>query len=157
MSQQHRYPLSRKIFPSLLAIVVITSMAWLDLMDWRRRSSKESEVYMKFMANWDTESVAAANGKGLFIRFQNLNEPRVREDTTRIYFRAVYLLYPQPVIVAHEGAVINTTDQLIAANFQPDARWLAERGIGTVLVVDGRYANPTIQPLSKIQPTTAGR
>jgi hypothetical protein len=62
------------------------------------------------------------------------------------------------VIVGREGAIINYPREVRLANFQPDDRWLAARGVGTVLVVDGSngYANPIlIHRVNETSPTTA--
>lgn len=159
MRQEESHLQLRRIFPTILALLVIASMASLDLADWRRRSSPGSELYIKFMAYWDAQFLSVAGDKGLFIQFQNLRGS-AQEEVSRVYFRAVYRLYPHPVIVAREGAVINIATQLRLANFQPDDRWLADRGIGAVLVVDGskKYATPILmRTVPTAQPTTAAQ
>jgi hypothetical protein len=157
MSQEESHLLSRGIFPSVLVILVLASIASVDLADWKRRTSPASETYMKFIADWDTEYLSVAGDKGLFIEFEHL-KGSAQEQAARVYFRAVYRLFPQRVVAAREGAVINTARQLCLANFQPDDRWLADRGIGAVLVVDGstEYANPILMRLVRTAHSTTG-
>jgi hypothetical protein len=77
----------------------------------------------------------AAPGRGVFLKF--INFPRKSAGfTTNIYFRAVYVLYPQPVVVAKPEVVVNKPLELLAGNYFPDERWLRDRGVGSIVVVD---------------------
>jgi hypothetical protein len=163
MSDANRYPLLRRTFPTILALAILISMALRDWFDWRWRTSSDPVKWMNLIADWDAHFIKAADDKGLFIRFQNFKAPP-NQAMTLVYFRAAYLLYPLPVITAHEGAVINTPEQLYATNFQPDDRWLAQRNIAGVLVVDEegnaghRFAYPIlIRRVEPARPTTAGQ
>jgi hypothetical protein len=159
MSDANRYPLLRRIFPTVLALAVLASMALRDWFDWQWRNSGDPVKYMNLIADWDAHFIQTADDKGLFIRFQNFQGPP-NQSMTLVYFRAAYLLYPLPVIAAREGTVINTPEQLAATNFQPDDRWLAQRNIAGVLLVDGRqgFAYPiSSYRVGTARPTTAGQ
>jgi len=156
MTQQSQHSPLRQNLPIILAVLVLVSMASADVLDWRRRNTEDYYKYMNAKNAWDEYYTRAANGKGLFLRFENFEGP-LRGQTTSEYFRAVYLLYPGPVFASHDGVCINNAEQLLGANFQPDHQWMVDRGIGGILIVDGSmgFANPAaILPVSTTQPTT---
>jgi len=85
---------------------------------------------------WDALiNSGAAPGRGVFLKFTNF-PVKAAGFTTNIYFRAVYVLYPRPVLVAEPGAVVNKPMQLLKANSFPDERTLWDRGVGSIIVVD---------------------
>lgn len=156
MSQTSPDSRSQKLLTTLLAILVIASMASVDVNDWRRRTSAGAEKYMKFIGDWDTEYHMAAGKKGLFVRFQHLRG-NAQQEVSRVYFRGVYQLYPQPFIAAREGSVINLPTDLRLANLAPeDDALLIKQGVGAILIVDGRngYDNPLSPTLPVVLSTT---
>ncbi len=60
-----------------------------------------------------------APGRGVFLKFVNFPKG-AGGFTASVYFRAVYALYPQPVVVAGPGVVVNDTMQLLNGNSIPD-------------------------------------
>jgi hypothetical protein len=159
MSQRQASSNLKKYFPTVLGILVVVSMASLDYLDWRRRTSPGSEEYMKFIAAWDNEYLAVSRGKGVFIQFQNL-KTNAYQETARVYFRGNFILFPLPVIAAPEGTRINRYDDLADQNmhFHPNGQWLAAHGVGSILVIDGShgYDNPVYMiPVPTTRPTSA--
>ncbi len=71
----------------------------------------------------------------MFLKFKNF-PVTAAGFTTNIYFRAAYVLYPRPVLVAEPGVVVNKPLQLLEANSLPDERTLRDRGVASIIVVD---------------------
>lgn len=87
-------------------------------------------------AQWDGFIRNGAEpGRGVFLKFFNF-QGKSAGFTTNIYFRAVYVLYPRPVLVAEPGVVVNKPLQLLEANSYPSERWLWNHGVGSIIVVD---------------------
>ncbi len=87
-------------------------------------------------ARWDgIIRNAAEPGRGVFLKFVNFRG-KSAGFTTNIYFRAMYALYPRPVLVAEPGVIVNKPFQLLQANSYPSERWLWDHGVGSIIVVD---------------------
>ncbi len=88
------------------------------------------------LVDWDryihTETTP---GRGVFLKFLNFHG-QSRQWAARIYFRAVYLLYPQPVLVTGPSVVVNNAPQILQDNSYPSDQWLMDRGVGSIVVVD---------------------
>ena len=82
----------------------------------------------------DSEFAAAAGDGNLFLRFLDFDSnPAAQEVLSGLYYRAVYSLYPRRVLVSREGDIINNGRDLVRANFEPDAAWLARRDVRAVM------------------------
>jgi len=87
-------------------------------------------------ATWDgLIQHGAGPGRGVFLKFENFKGDALGY-TTNIYFRAVYILYPQPVLVAPPDVVVNNAPQLIADNSYPNEQWLIDHGVGSIMFID---------------------
>jgi hypothetical protein len=78
---------------------------------------------------------AAEPGRGVFLRFDNFRGESAG-FVTNIYFRAVYVMYPRPVLVAEPGVVVNKPFQLLENNSYPNEQWLRDQGVGSIMVWD---------------------
>jgi hypothetical protein len=99
---------------------------------WLAGPTKLNSSYVR----WDgLIQHAAAPGRGVFLKFINFKGDALGY-TTNIYFRAVYVLYPQPALVAQPDVVVNNAPQLMAGNSYPDEQWLIDRGVGSIMFID---------------------
>jgi hypothetical protein len=75
----------------------------------------------------------ASQGRGLFLRFSGQFRGTWKNFPCGAYYRAVYLLYPLPVLVGEPSQLINPHDGAEqirqAANFDPDGAWLLRHGV----------------------------
>jgi hypothetical protein len=118
-------------------LVIVTSMALCVGFDVYREFYLQGPDHLSQSYRlWDAQiRKGAAPGRGVFLKFKNF-PPITAGFTTNIYFRAVYVLYPRPVLVAEPGVVVNKPLQLLVANSFPDERTLWDRGVGSIIVVD---------------------
>lgn len=65
--------------------------------------------------------------------------------TASVYFRAVYVMYPRPVLVADPGVVVNETTRLLEGNSVPDERSLRDRGVGSIVDLELVGMQPVIR------------
>jgi hypothetical protein len=72
---------------------------------------------------------SAAGGQGVFLHYSGVGEPE-RTFTLVMYMRAIYRLYPQPVLTAEPGVLIATPDELLGANSDRDGTWMMDHGVG---------------------------
>jgi len=93
---------------------------------------RRPEIAMSGCARVDEGLTVAAYEHGLYLRFINF-QGRMLDAVTLIYFRACYILYPQPVLVGDPSVVANFPDQVLAGNFEPTDQWLLQHGIHSVL------------------------
>jgi hypothetical protein len=130
-------PKPGRILKWLGGIIVVTSMGLCIGFDVDREFYLRGPDHLnQSYARWDAFiRNGAAPGRGLFLRFINFHGPQAG-FATNIYFRAVYALYPRPVLVAKPGVVVNKPFQLVDGNSYPSENWLRERGVGSILVVD---------------------
>ena len=73
-----------------------------------------------------------SRGQGLFLQFTGNFRGSLEKYPCGVYYRAVYLLYPRPVLIAEPGQVIdpqNAVEQIRKANFDPDGAWLLNHGV----------------------------
>ena len=85
----------------------------------------------------------AAPGRGVFLKFINFPK-NAGGITTNVYFRAVYVLYPQPVLVAKPEVTVNWTMQLLEGNSIQDELSLRDRGVGSIVVLNLVGMQPVI-------------
>ena len=84
----------------------------------------------------DREFAAAAGDRDLFLRFlDHASDPAAEDLFSGLYYRAVYGLYPRRVLVGRDDEVINDGRDLLEANFEPDAVWLASHGSPAVMTL----------------------
>jgi hypothetical protein len=95
-------------------------------------------------AHWDALiRSGAAPGRGVFLKFVHFPK-NAGGITANVYFRAVYAMYPRPVLVAQPEVVVNSTMQLLAGNSAADDRSLRDRGVGSIVVLDLVGTQPAI-------------
>jgi hypothetical protein len=96
--------------------------------------SSAPDIILKRYAAFDRAFVQGSRGGGLFLRFNNFVGPNAGYSTN-IYFRAVYTLYPRPVLVGDPSVVINNGKDIAAANddFHPTGAWLEEHGVHGII------------------------
>lgn len=131
-----RPPKSGMILQWLGGLVIVTTMGLCI----------GTDVNREFYARWPTRlnqryeqwdalfKSGTAPGRGVFLKFVNFPK-NAGGFTANVYFRAVYLLYPEPVLVAEPGVVINGAMQLLEGNSIPDERSLRDRGVGSIVVL----------------------
>jgi hypothetical protein len=137
LSESQSPPGSRRILARLGGLVVITSIGMCIGFDiyrefYQRGPSLMNQSYVQWDGYIHKETTP---GRGLFLRFLNFHG-QSRQWAARIYFRAVYLLYPQPVLVTKPDVIVNTAPQLLEGNSPPDDQRLIDRGVGSIVVVD---------------------
>lgn len=82
--------------------------------------------------------------RGVFLKF--IGFPKGAGGfTSKVYFRAVYVLYPRPVLVAQPRVVVNNTTQLLQGNSVPDERSLRDRGVGSIVDLELVGMQPVIR------------
>jgi hypothetical protein len=90
-------------------------------------------------------------GRGVFVKFVNLPSGTQGEAYAQsVYFRAVYALYPQPVLVTASENVVNKGGDFLKDNSYPSEQWLVEHGVGTVITVgyEPRMDRPVLTVVS---------
>jgi hypothetical protein len=130
-------PRSRRILSWLGAIVVLASIGMCIGFDIDRQFYlRGPQLLNQSLADWDRYIHAETTpGRGVFLKFLNFHD-QARQWTARIYFRAVYLLYPQPVLVTGPSVVVNNAPQILQDNSYPSDQWLMGRRVGSIVVVD---------------------
>ncbi|HEY1923128.1 MAG TPA: hypothetical protein VGG44_10300 [Tepidisphaeraceae bacterium] len=130
-------PKSRRILGWLGGIVVAMSVGLCIGFDVHRQFYlRMPGLLNQSLADWDGYiRKETTPGRGVFLKFLNFHD-QSRQWSARIYFRAAYLLYPQPVLVTGPSVVVNTAPQLLQDNSYPSDRWLIDRGVGSIVVVD---------------------
>jgi hypothetical protein len=84
-------------------------------------------------------------GRGIFLKFVNFPEGIPGQAFAQsVYFRAVYTLYPLPVLATGANVVVNEGKDLLKDNFYPNDQWLRDHGVGTV--VDVGFVPGTVRP-----------
>jgi len=74
-------------------------------------------------------------GRGIFLDFPNF--PKASAGYAQdIYFHAIYVLYPRPVLVSDPGVTINSAWDILANNTYPSERWLLDWHVGSVMSVE---------------------
>ena len=137
MDYESPSPKSGRILPRLGGLIIVTSIGLCIGFDvYREFSLRAPDQLNQSYARWDGFiRSGAAPGRGVFLKFVNFPE-KVAGYTTNIYFRAVYELYPRPVLVADPGFVVNKPLQLLEGNSVPDDRSLRDRDVGSIIIVD---------------------
>lgn len=86
----------------------------------------------------DHEAYQAAPSGGLYLRFVNFRGNKIG-FLTNYYFRDVYVLYPQRVLVGDPSIVINTPQEVLAANVPQTDAWLLAHGLTHALLYDRNH------------------
>jgi hypothetical protein len=128
---------SGRILPWVGGIVVLASIGICIGFDvYRQFYLRGPQLLNQSFVDWDryihTETTP---GHGVFLKFINFHD-QARQWTARIYFRAVYLLYPEPVLATGPSVVVNSAPQLLQDNSYPSDQWLRDRGVGSIVVVE---------------------
>jgi hypothetical protein len=77
---------------------------------------------------------AAAPGRGLFLKFDNF-PPKGAGYAQNIYFRAVYVLFPRPLLAAGPSTKLSNGDELLKNNEYPGDQWLRSQGVDSVMTI----------------------
>jgi hypothetical protein len=129
-------PKSGMILQWLGGLVIVTSIglcigADADREFYSRWPARLNQRYEQ----WDALiKSGAAPGRGVFLKFVNFPK-NAGGFTANVYYRAVYAMYPEPVLVAEPGVLINGTMQLLGGNSIPDEQSLRNRGVGSVVIL----------------------
>jgi hypothetical protein len=86
----------------------------------------------KLWDGWITD--ATAPGRGLFLKFDHF-PPGAAGYAQNIYFRAVYVLYPRPLLVAGPSIKLSNGDELLKNNEYPGDQWLRSQGVDSVMTI----------------------
>jgi len=134
----------RRCIAAMLAAVAVISTALAVVADFQDRfmATKVRDAIQGY-ARMDQQFIAAANGGGLFLRFVDF-PPSLDWFPGKYYLRAIYALYPQRVLMSRPSATIFTREQLLAANFEPDAAWLLGHHVPTELTFTYNSSNSTM-------------
>jgi hypothetical protein len=118
----------------LVVFAMLVGIGWSVGIDvYNRFFVRQQEIIMdRFAAQVDPFIIQAANGGGLYMRFDGF-DGRLAGYTTNFYFRGNYILYPQRVLVADPSVAINTPDQILAANSDYSDQWLINHDVPTEL------------------------
>jgi hypothetical protein len=123
-----------KVAVCLAAIAMLSSAAVAISLDVYNRFVTDQFKQLHLGCTQTDEALhRASQGHGLFLRFTGNFRSLPENLPCGVYFRAVYLLYPLPVLVGEPSQLINPHDgaELIrqAGNFDPDAAWLLRHGV----------------------------
>jgi hypothetical protein len=77
--------------------------------------------------NLDNFFSAVADGHGIFLHLTGFQNHKILAMMT--YMRAVYRLYPLPVLTAEPGVRIITLDELLDNNPDRDGTWMIDHGV----------------------------
>lgn len=66
------------------------------------------------------------------------------------YFQTSYILYPRRIYVAPADKVINSGQDIIHAEFNPDREWLQEHNVRYVSTFGGGQAGGKLPPWEKL-------
>jgi hypothetical protein len=118
-------------------LLIVTSMGLCIGFDvYRQFGLAEPQHLNQSYVQWDGYILNRAEpGRGVFLKFVNFRG-QWAGYATNIYFRAVYVMYPRPVLVARPGDVLNKPFQVLAANSYPSEKWLWDHGVGSIIIVD---------------------
>jgi hypothetical protein len=120
----------------VVAAAIIIGIGWSVGIDIYERFylAIQNTLMDRYAKELDRSIIDSAAGDGLFIHYIGFEGPR-RGYCTNVYFRANYILFPKRVLVGDPSAPINTGDQVLAANFRPDAKWLVEHDVPALLSI----------------------
>ncbi len=112
---------------------------------------RSSEGLIRIYNYWDTTLRSKAKPeRGVFLRFVDFPAGNLGEAYAQsIYYRAVYALYPLPVVATRPGIVVNEGKDFLKDNSYPSERWLTDHGVGTILTV--RYEPRMDRPFLAVQ------
>jgi len=139
-------PRSAWILRSLGGLVIVTSLglcirADVDREFLVRLPARLNQRYEQWDALFRS---GTAPGRGVFLKF--IGFPKGAGGfTASVYFRAVYVMYPRPVLVADPGVVVNETTRLLEGNSVPDERSLRDRGVGSIVDLELVGMQPVIR------------
>jgi hypothetical protein len=127
-------------------LVIVTSLGlgiWTDIdrVFYERWPDRLDEKYRQ----WDALFRSGEKpGRGVFLKFAGFPKS-AGGFTGNVYFRAVYALYPEPVVIAGPGVVVNDTMQILNGNSIPEDQALRDRGVGSVVVLRVAGMRPVIE------------
>ena len=122
----------------LIRVAVIASMGLcIGSEIYLNNGPRSSDRLVRVYDYWDTTLRKKAEpGRGVFVRFNNFPSGNFGEAYAQsIYYRAVYALYPLPVVVTRPGVVVNEGKDFLKDNTYPSEQWLADHGVGSVFTV----------------------
>lgn len=117
-----------------------------------------SRVYLitgmdKFLGSVDPPGNVVMKFNG----FKQLERGQDNTGPLVIYFRSVYYLYPRKVFAVPPGTKVNDGDHILANPFNPNAQWMQDNGVSTVILFnkspDGRIYNK-VQNIPFQKPST---
>lgn len=140
-------PASQQILKWSLRIIILTSIGLCIGFDINRLFVlKKPDKLAHPYALWDgwIEN-ATAPGRGLFLTFDSF-PPRGAGFAQNIYYRAVYVLYPRPLLAAGPGTKISDGNELLKHNEYPGDQWLLKQGVDSVMTIrmDPRQNLPVV-------------
>jgi hypothetical protein len=119
-----------------LRILVLTSIGLCMGFDITRMFiTKAPTKIAQPYALWDSWIAnATVPGHGLFLKFDSF-PPAGAGYAQNIYYRAVYDLFPQPLLVAGPGTKISDGHELLKHNDYPGDQWLRSQGVDSVMTI----------------------
>jgi len=129
-------PKSPKILKCALRIIVLASIGWCIGFDIHRvfvlkKPDRLAHPYALW-DGWITQS--AAPGRGLFLKFDHFSAGGAGY-AQNIYYRAVYVLYPRPLLVTGPATKIGDGNDLLKHNEYPNDQWLLKQGVDSVMTI----------------------
>jgi hypothetical protein len=119
-----------------LRILVVASIGLCIKFDFNRlfvlkKPDRIAEPY-KLWDGWITD--AAAPGRGLYLKFDQF-PIKAAGYAQNIYFRAVYVLFPRPLLAAGPSTKLSNGDELLKNNEYPGDQWLKSQGVDSVMTI----------------------
>ena len=127
---------AREILKWSLRIVILISVGMCIQFDFNRifilkKPERIAEPY-RLWDNWI--SYDAAPGKGLFLSFEHFPEADAGY-VQNIYYRAVYDLYPRPLLVSDPKIKISDGLDVMKYNKSPGDQWLLDHNVNSVMSI----------------------
>jgi len=128
--------MSREILKWSVRILVLTSVGLCIGFDFIRLfESNEPSHLAKTYHLWDGWlTYAVVPDRGLFLKFDHFPAGDAGY-AQNIYFRAVYDLYPQPLLATDLSKKISNGDELLTENQYPGDQWLRNHGVDSVMTI----------------------
>jgi hypothetical protein len=129
-------PKSQEILKWCLRILILASIGLCIDFDMNRlfvlkKPDRIAEPY-KLWDGWIAS--AAAPGRGLFLKFDQF-PPKAAGYAQNIYFRAVYVLFPRPLLAAGPSTKLSNGNELLKNNEYPGDQWLRSQGVDSVMTI----------------------
>lgn len=106
----------------------------------------------------DRDVLALAQGGNLLLRPAGFDtSPGDAESMLpKIYYRAVYALYPRRVYIAEKDRVVNNGRDMATLNFEPSEAWLREHDVRAVMVLRRETNGQLSAQAMPVNPGAAG-